>query len=169
MMASELDKKAVQARPAGETGFTLVELLIAILVLGILAAIAVPSYQDYVRQANRAEAKGILLENAQLLERNYTTANRYDTINQDGTGGAPPIVTQSPKSGTAKYNIAAGYGAAPAQTYSLSATPVVGGAMDGDVCGTLTLDQTGQQGAADVDGDGTTVNDPEDNATCWQR
>lgn len=129
-----------------QAGVTLIELLVTVLVIGILAAIAYPSYRDQVARGNRAEAQGILLENAQLLERNYTIANRYDTLNADGTGGAPTIIAQSPKTGTAKYTIAAAYGTAPAQTYTLTATRT--GSMASDACGNLTLDNTGVKGSS---------------------
>jgi len=56
----------------GNSGFTLIEVMVVVAIVGILAAIAYPSYQEHVRRANRAEARGILLEMAQLLERNYT-------------------------------------------------------------------------------------------------
>jgi len=133
-----------------EAGMTLIELLIAVAIVGILAAIALPSYQAHVATANRAEAKGILLENTQFLERNYTVANRYD-LDGSGTAIALPF-TQSPKTGTAKYNITV---AATAQTFTVSAAPT--GTMSGDACGTLTLTNTGVQGA------GGSV------ADCWQR
>lgn len=135
------------------SGFTLIELMITVAVIGILAAVAYPNYTQYVQRANRAEAKAILLENAQFLERNFTTANRYDTVNSDGTGGAPAIIAQSPKTGTAKYTIAAAYGAAPAQTFTLTATAV--GVMATDACGNYTLTNTGIQGS------GGTI------AVCW--
>lgn len=128
--------------PCAQSGVTLIELLIAVAIIGILAAIAYPSYQTHVDRANRAEAQGILMENAQLLERNYTTANRYDTLNADGTGGAPAITAQSPKPvSTAKYTITATYGTAPAQSFTLTATPT--GSMMGDTCGNLTLTNSG--------------------------
>ncbi len=65
-------------------GFTLIELMIVVAVIAILAAIAYPSYQDSVRKSRRADAKAALLDLAQFMERNYTTANRYDQ-NSAGT------------------------------------------------------------------------------------
>ena len=123
-----------------QAGVTLIELMITVMILGVLAAIAYPSYMNHVAEANRAEMKGILLENAQLLERNYTTANRYD---QDSAGTATVIIAQSPKTGTAKYNIAATYGTAPSQTFTLTATRA--GSMASDACGDFTLTQAGVQ------------------------
>ena len=57
-------------------GFTLVELLVAIMIVGILSAVAVSSYQDYTLRAQRADAKAVLLQLASLLERNYTASGR---------------------------------------------------------------------------------------------
>lgn len=133
---------ALRAMLKSQPGFTLIELMVTVIIIGILAAIAYPSYTQYVLRANRAEARAILLESVQFLEQNYTTANRYD---QDSTGTAItlPYLT-SPKAGTAKYNITAAYGTAPAQSFTLSAAPA--GVMTGDACGTYTLDNTGIQG-----------------------
>jgi len=133
-------------------GFTLIELMIVVAIAGILASVAYPSYVESVQRGNRAEARGILLEMAQLLERNFTEANRYD---QDSAGNAFALpVIQSPRTGTAKYAIQ--FTAGPAQTtYTLGAVPA--GTMAGDACGTLTLTHTGVRGAGGVVAD------------CWQR
>lgn len=140
---------ALQVMLKRQPGFTLIELMITVAIIGILSAIAYPSYTQYVLRANRAEARGILLESVQFLERNYTTANRYDQTS-GGVAIALPYLT-SPKTGTKKYDITAAYGAAPAQTFTLSATPA--GVMSGDVCGTYTLDNAGVQGSGGTPAD----------------
>lgn len=132
-------------------GFTLIELLIAIVIVSILTAVAFPSYQNYVRQSNRAAAKAILYENAQFMEQFYTENNRYDQ-NLGGNAVVLPIA-QAPRTGVAQYNIS--LQAAANATFTLQAVPV--GTMAGDACGTYTLTNTGVQGA------GGTV------ANCWNR
>lgn len=142
-------------------GFTLIELMVAVVIIGIVVAVALPSYQNHVRQSNRAVAKAILLENAQFMERFYTVNNQYDaTVGADGianAGGddvdvALPL-TQSPRTGAVQYNIS--LQAVADATFTLRAVPV--DSMAGDVCGTFTLTNTGVQGAGG------------DVASCWNR
>lgn len=139
-------------------GFTLIELMIVVAIIGILATIAYPNYQEYVRRGQRAEAKSQLMAAAQFMERNFTMNNSYA-----GVGAAQLTAAglqQSPRlPAAAAYNI--GFAVATtATTYALQAVPV--GAMAGDRCGTITLNETGQQGA-----NGATVGALV--AECWGR
>jgi len=117
-------------------GFSLLELMIVVAVIGILSAIAYPSYQSYTKRAQRSQARTVLLEDAQFLERKFTETNSY-------VGWTVQYVN-SPKEGTAVYNIDL-----PVQTataYTLRAIPVAGELMDGDACGSLTLTSLGVKG-----------------------
>lgn len=126
-----------------QSGFTLLELMITVAVIGILVAVAYPSYREHLRRAARADAKVVLMESAQFLERNFTEAGRYD---RDSAGTAIVLpFSQAPKDGATNYLITL---TAAQTTYLLSASPAAGGLVDGDNCGTLTLNQLGQKGAS---------------------
>lgn len=116
-------------------GFTLIELMVVVAIIGILVGIAVPAYQDSVRKSRRGQAKADLAEVAQAMERRYTVENRYT-----GADLAAMRMNQSPKDGEARYRISF-VGTPTDSTFTLSAQPV--GGQVGDKCGTLTLSNTG--------------------------
>lgn len=119
-------------------GFTLIELMIVVAIIGILAAIAYPSYREYVRKSNRAEATVVLMESAQALERFYSINGSY----LSSGNVASVFSTRSPASGAAAYTIAA---VGARNSFTLTATPA--GAMVGDDCGNLTITHAGVRGA----------------------
>jgi type IV pilus assembly protein PilE len=142
-------------------GFTLIDVMVTVAIVGLLATIALPSYQNSINRSNRAQAKGLLLQDAQFLERNYSLPNRYD---QDSAGAAVVLpYVQSPQSGTVKYNITVAFPAAGlcagGQCFTLSAAPA--GTMLNDACGTYTLTNAGVQGNTGLSGSETV-------STCWQ-
>lgn len=70
-------------------GFTLIELMVVVAVIGILASIAYPSYQEYVRKSRRAEGRTALLELLQQQERYMTQNNTYFKFTKDTAGVVP--------------------------------------------------------------------------------
>lgn len=122
-------------------GFTLIEVLIVMVIVGILAAIAIPSYTQYVVRSNRAEARAQLLEAAALLQRVFTQNNAYPDDAWFQANAA--TLRQSPPTGAPKYTITVANPGGNA-TFTLTAAPT--GTMAGDPCGDLTLTHTGARG-----------------------
>jgi type IV pilus assembly protein PilE len=143
-------------------GFTLIEMMIVVAIIGILAAIAYPSYQEYVLRGNRTEAQALLNDAAARQERFYAQNNFYittqATINGLGlrnTSGVSPAFIV--KSDTDKYRLTVAV-VANDGGYTLTATP--NGSQTADVkCANLTLTAVGTKG---VSASGGIVNN------CWR-
>jgi type IV pilus assembly protein PilE len=130
-------------KPRYQGGFTLIEVIIVVAILGIVATIAIPSYLNSVQSTRRAAAEADLLELAQFMERQYTSGYDY----RQAGGGQPvlPFTDSSRGAGTVFYNYSF-VNPVTRNNFTLQAVPASNQASD--PCGTLTLDETGARGSA---------------------
>lgn len=150
---------------SSQQGVTLIELMVTVAIIGILAGIAIPGYQENVRQSRRADVKGVLLGLTNAMERRFTEANSFcdaavggtsvtDCGTASGDTGTPSIFTIPTE--TASFYTVTISSASPS-SYTLSAAPT--GAQASDKCGTLSIDNTGSK---------TVASATLDAATCWK-
>lgn len=130
-------------------GFTLIELMIVIAIIGVLAAIAYPSYQGYIERTNRADMMTEMQQIASRIESNKINYKRYDRIPLSsilsGTLASDGSVS-FPSSGTALYTVTVTSDddiTLRDKDWTITAAPVTGQRMAND--GSLTLDSTGQK------------------------
>jgi len=142
-----------------ERGVTLLELMTVVVVLGILAAIAIPSYRSYLIRAQRSDATSALLRVAAAQEKFYLQNNRYATDDELDKG--PPAGLGITGSEHGYYQLALDDAVDNTLAFTATATPVVGGAQatDND-CTSFSIDQTGKRGALKTDTDNT--------PNCWR-
>jgi type IV pilus assembly protein PilE len=124
-------------------GFTLIELMVTVVIIGILAAIAYPAYTSYGVRANRSAAQSFMLEVASREEQYLLDARSY--TNTLGSGG---LNLTTPDKVAAKYGdpVISVNNLATPPSYTITATPVAGSSQAND--GALTLDQTGTKNPA---------------------
>jgi type IV pilus assembly protein PilE len=135
-------------------GFSLMELMIVVAILGIIVAFAYPAYNDFANEGRRSEGKAALTETAHRLERCFSAVGAYNNASCTPTNiGGANIGTATPTE-SGYYNINATVRTATA--FTLQAVPQGIQASDSE-CGTLTLDQAGVQTES---GTGTV-------ADCW--
>lgn len=132
------------SKPSHVAGFTLIEVMIVVAIVGILSAVAYPSYKANIVKTRRADIQQKLVSYAQALERYYSTNGRYVS---SGTtcGVATPADADSTRYYTWAVTATSGGAAGcAANTFFVTVTPVTGSTQAGN--GNQTLDNTGAKG-----------------------
>ncbi len=150
-------KHQITARDS-RSGFSLTELLIAVAVSGILMAIAVPSYRDYVMRANRADATTALLRLASNQERFYLANNTY--AGPDDLADAPPAGLGMPGTERGFYELTI-VSDDLRSGYTATATAAGGGQENDDACVSFAVNERGQRSAENAEAD-------ENMDECWR-
>jgi type IV pilus assembly protein PilE len=159
----------MQKSHRSERGFTLIELMITVAIVGILAALAYPSYVEYIAKGRRAQAATDLVAAQQWMERFYAENNRYDqnpagTTTNGATGLLAQRFAQTPAEGAAAYTVR--LSAVGRDSYTLLATRT--GSMSSDKCGNLQITHLGTKSVASYD---TSAFSSAQDATskCWRQ
>lgn len=126
--------------PTRKTGFTLIELMVVCAILGIIAAVAYPSYTRYVVKGNRAATQAHLIDLAQRQQQFFADSRSYaDSVSDLGM--------TTPAEVTRHYTIAIETSDGPPPSFAITATPVAAGPQAGD--GVLTINSSGAKTPSD--------------------
>lgn len=152
--------------PSTARGFTLIELMVVVTIIGLLLVLAVPAYSGYIERSHRADARTTLLQAAQFMQRFYAANDNFkETRSTPPVGVAtemPAALKQSPSNGAAVYQLTVT--AATEDAFTLTMAPVAGGRMAADKCGSFIINSLGR---ASNQKDGTELSTEERN-NCWK-
>ena len=142
-------------KTAHQQGFTLIELMVVVAIVGILTAIAYPSYMDSVMKSRRGAAKSCLSEYAHFMERFYTTNLAYNKDVNSNNIAIPTLSCTTEGQLNQFYTFTVTN--LTRSTFTATATPIASQLTNDTQCGTLSLTHDGQRQVS-VAGNA---------ATCW--
>jgi len=146
-------------RQTKQRGFTLLELLIVVAIIGVLASIALPGYQNQIRKANRSEAMEATLECAAIQERRFTMRGSYDANACDSLEGTLEEYEFEIEAQNANDSSCTNSGCI---SYIITTTAKTGSRqLDDDDCTAFTVNELGRKVATNSGGDDNTIN-------CWR-
>lgn len=152
--------------PCASRGFTLIELMVVVAIIGLLLALAVPAYSGYIARSHQADARTTLLQAAHFMQRFYAANDSYKQTRSspavDVDTEMPSILKKTPANGAAVYALTVT--AATDDAYTLTMAPVAGGRMAADKCGSYVINSLGR--ASNLK-DGAELSTDERNA-CWK-
>ena len=140
-------------------GFTLIEVMVTVAIVAILAAVALPSYEEFILRSRRAEGKTELIKTQQLVERAFTDLNNYGSAIASVANASGVLPTS--EHGYYRITSTPAPASTVASTYTLNSVPQTGQAKDR--CKTLTITETGAKGVAATAGVAPTATAAE----CW--
>jgi type IV pilus assembly protein PilE len=136
-------------RRVRHSGFTLIELIITVAIIGILVSVAYPQYTQYTVRARRSAAESFMFTVSSRQEQSMLNARSYFAV---ATGATPEWTAASmsvPAEVSANYTLTvASNNAATPPSYTVTAAPQAGQASKDAKCGTLTLTNTGAKGVS---------------------
>ena len=138
-MSVSVYKLETLAHASGVRGFTLIELVVVMVIAGILAAIAIPNYSEYVVRSNRSAAQSFIADVASRQAQFFLDRRTYATT-------VAALNLTVPADIASRYAFAIDVQAGPPLTYLVTATPIASQASDR--CGALTINQAGNKTAA---------------------
>ena len=154
--------RTLKSNPFKSKGFTLVELMVVVSIISILAAVAIPNYLENIQRGKRSEAKAVLGQMQNWMERYYTENGRYNQNQLGQPLDVANLAFPSSPGGAAPARYLITIENLAANAYTLVATPVA--EMAGDQCGAYTLTSQGARAVR-----GATVALADQLRLCWGR